>query len=444
MTIKVSKSSFSGNAFLYDTGALGLGAIIRGLAIDNARRVIESTQIGDFTDNSTGTAASGIVDLAAFPAVFDATSAGGAQLAAFNTAIGKVENALAVIGGYLNRARGRLGLSQISLGVGAIATAGTIPAQDKTVATSNGTSALDWASGRASMLVAKQNLQKVVRAFQEVRVALGYSKLPSALTGAVSDDYALADIPTAAASSTGASSIAKTVVDTFLTALAANIATIAAQWNLMMTQGALTDLTDSSGGTASDVLAALGAFTPYTTAGTDLAPKAGFDTEIAKWRNNFADLTARVNILRGKLGLPQLTDSSAGTANTTIESVSVNLTAVTGSGNTGLAVGSANTTLTAVKNNLATLAAAINDLADEFGVVALTDNTGGTASGSKTIVAMPDSGAGVDGTSLSSAADTEVDAKLVILRNAFASLAAKLNEMTGSEAASAPLNVVAV
>jgi hypothetical protein len=444
MTIKISKSKFSGNAFLYDTGVEGLGAVVRGLAIDHARRVIESTQIGDFIDNSTGTAAATFVNLLAEPAVFDATSAGGAQLAGFNTAMGKVENALAVIGAYLNRARGRLGLDRISLGVGTIATAGTIPAQDKSVTSTNGTSAIDNVSGRAAMLVAKQNLQKIVAAYNEVRVALGYDKVASALSGQYADNFTLADIPTATAAATGASSIAKTVMDTFLSNMAANIATLAAGWNLLMTQGTVTDLTDSSGGSATSTLAAMAAFSGYTIAGTDAAPKAGFDTELAKWRNNFADLTARVNLIRGKLGLSQLTDSSAGTANTTIESMSVNLTATNGVGPAAVDLTTANTAWLAARNNVATLAARINDMCDDFGVVSLTDSSGGTPSTTNTIVAMADTGAANTGAALNTISDVAMDAALSVLRDSIASLTAKVNEMTGAEAGILPLNVVAV
>jgi hypothetical protein len=233
-------------------------------------------------------------------------------------------------------------------------------------------------------------------------------------------------------------------MDTFLSNYAANIATLAAGWNLLMTQGDLTDLTDSSGGTASNTLAAMGTFAGYTIAGTDAAPKAGFDAELAKWRNNFADLTARVNAVRGKLGLSQLTDSSAGTANTTIESVSVNLTATNGVGPSAVDLTTANAAWTAAKNNVATLAAAINDMVSAFGLVALTDSSGGVASTTKTIVAMADTGAANTGAALNTISDTAMDAGLVILRDSFASLTAKLNDMTGSEAARPQLTVVAV
>jgi len=419
-------------------------AVLKGIAVDLARLKIENAGVGDLTDNSTGTAASSFADMVVPSAPFNAVSAGGATRTAWNTAVGKIEDAGKVLSNSFNNARVRIGRELFSAASGTQASADTIPAQDLTVATTSGVTSLDYAEGRAAMIVAKDNISKLANGLNEILRALGAAPYTNNLTGNMIG-YALAAIPSAAASATGASAISKAAADAFLTAAADNLATIAQAWNNVMVQTGWTDLTDNSGGSASETIAALGTITPYTTAGTDLAPKAGFDTEIAKWRNNFSDLLLRINELRAYHGLSAVTDSGAGTGNTTLEAILVDLTAVDGTGNNGLAAASALTTWNAVKNNVATVVAAVNDLCPLFGLTELTDSSGGTADVSDpiTVVAMADTGAGVDGTSLSGVADTEVDANLSDLRDAFASIAAKVNAMTGTSAPTQGLSVVA-
>jgi hypothetical protein len=62
-------------------------------------------------------------------------------------------------------------------------------------------------------------------------------------------------------------------------------------------------------------------------------------------------------------------------------------------------------------------------------VTSLTDSTGGTASG--TLAALAVTVTGVDGTADNAASKADVDARLVVIRNALASLAAKVNALTG-------------
>ena len=66
---------------------------------------------------------------------------------------------------------------------------------------------------------------------------------------------------------------------------------------------------------------------------------------------------------------------------------------------------------------------------DGNGVTSLTDNSGGTASG--TIAALAVTVTGVDGAGDNAASKADVDARLVVIRNALASLAAKVNALTG-------------
>lgn len=234
--VKVTKDYFASSSRLF--GADGLGAVIRGLAIDNARAKIMASDIEDLTDNSTGTSALagvGIVDLVIPTVAFDATSAGGSPRAALNTAIGVLENALAVLAEAMNTARAKLGLTAYTY-AGTVAVANTIPAITKALTATSGTSAVDFVSGRAKLIQAKQHLRKVVHGMDEVFVAVGADPLVSALTGEYSG-VALSAIADADAAATGASSISDAVADAFLLAFANNVATIAAKWNAVMVQG---------------------------------------------------------------------------------------------------------------------------------------------------------------------------------------------------------------
>jgi len=238
-TLKVNQEYFASSGRLY--GRDGLGAAIRGLAIDHARIKIMAADIEDLTDNSTGInlAGAGLTDLAIPITAFDATLANGAQLAGFNTTVNVLENAMAVVAHAMNTARVKLGLTVYTY-AGTVAIANTVPAITKTVTAATGTSALDYVGGRAAMIQAKAHLRKLVHGLDEVFVALGEPRLVSGLTGDYSG-IALSAIADAAASASGASAISKADADDFLGDFADNIATIAAKWNAVMVQASDTD-----------------------------------------------------------------------------------------------------------------------------------------------------------------------------------------------------------
>lgn len=227
--IRISKDYFSGNGRLF--GKDGLGEVIRGLAIDHARNKVGPANVPALTDNTTGAAAASVVDLVLPTAPFDATSAGGAQRAAYNTAVGKINNAGKVLSNSVNDVRALLGLDSVTHGFGTEATPDTLPALDKVVTEGNGNTALDYESGLASMKKVKANQRKLLRAVNEVFVALGEDPVSSSFKGSVGSDLTAADPGTAAASATGASAISKAVMDTFLDSVADNFATIADKWN---------------------------------------------------------------------------------------------------------------------------------------------------------------------------------------------------------------------
>jgi hypothetical protein len=452
---RVKPFHFSGAGKVHGRDADALAAIVRGIAIDLAREKAATAAIGDLTDNTTGVAAASIVDLVLPMAVFDASSAGGAQQSGFNTAIGKFENASAVLGNHLNELRARLGLELVSWASGTIASAGTLPAQDKSVSTASGSSALNYESGRTAMLLAKQNLRKLVRAFNECMVALGWPKLADALTGEFGDGYALVAIADAGAddqtgtADDGKTAISKTVADTFLDSLADNLATLAAYWNIRMGGAGLADLTDNSGGSgAGDTIAEIDqSFTAHQDGTDDSAPVADFNTELAKIENNFADLALRVNTMAAFHGLGTLlVDSTGGTSDATLEVIDDTLTAVGGGSSSTLSKATADVTFGQIADNFATLVAAVNELCAVHGLTELDDGSGGEADADGELIALTN-GTGVDNSAAATGtANAEVNAALDVVTDNFATIAAKLNAMTGSglEIEAQPLHVVAV
>lgn len=70
--------------------------------------------------------------------------------------------------------------------------------------------------------------------------------------------------------------------------------------------------------------------------------------------------------------------------------------------------------------------------ADGSAVTALTDSTGGTVSGNDTLAAISNALTGVDGTASNAAPLAGVNTQLGAIRDAIATLAAKVNDLTGT------------
>lgn len=420
--------------------------MIRGLAIDNARAKVEIAQVPDLTDNSTGTAGTSIASMALQTSAFDATASGGADLTTFNAALVKVHNAQRILVNSMNNVRARLGLPIMTLVGGVQAAADTIPALDKTVSSASGTSAVDFTTGKAAMNVVRLNMNKLYEGLHDVMRAIGETNIANLDQGQGASGITqlnLATVPAATASASGASAISKASADAFFTAVANNIATIANQWNGKMFQTGLTDLTDSSGGTPAQTnLAAAALPAPANGAATTSAPKAGFDTVLGVIANAQATIAKQLNSLLVRYGVTPITDNTGGTATTTVAAITNNLTAVDGSSGT-VAVDqvSGRDRMTKVTQNNATLANYINQLAPLFGIEPITDQSGATPIGS--LNALPATATGVGGASgTPTLLDADVDTWLGITRNNIATLASKLNAMTGTGVPSKGLNVV--
>ena len=234
--IKVPLNHFSGNGRVYTREPTGLAAILRGLAIDNARLKVEVSSVHDFTDDSTGTASS----IAALPlpvTALDVTAAGGAQTVALAASLVKVQNAGEVMTNTINEASALLGLPANVSASGAQVTADTIPALDLSGTASNGATAASFASTVASFQVAKDNFARLLSGANAVLVAIGAAPLSDTVLGNHAIDLTLAAIPAPVSVSAGPGGVALADTTAFLSAYANNVATLAAAWNAAMNQG---------------------------------------------------------------------------------------------------------------------------------------------------------------------------------------------------------------
>lgn len=404
-------------------------AILRSMAISLARTRIQDADFADLTDNTTGTPAAAFVDVPVPSAVFNASSAGGVQTTAFNTSMGKVENAGAVLVQSMNEVRAAVGLPLMTYAAGTVAAADTVPAQDLTATSASGTSSVDYQSVKAAIAVASANIGKLMTGFNQIRAALGFDKMSVSAYKGHFTNLALADIPTVVSDADGSDSIATAAGTAALAAIANNLATICRYWNYMFGQGAFASLTDSTGGTAATGLAANPIPAAADGAATTSSPKAGFDTQLALYNDGLCEVVTKMNEVRAYYGLSTYTDSTGGSPNATLASMSVNLSAVDGSsGSSAVEQVTARARMTSIKNAMSSLAVGINDLVGFVGLPSLTDALGGVASTTIPAIAATATGTSGAGATL---LDADVDAWLVISRNNLSTLVAKLNAIVG-------------
>lgn len=210
-------------------------SVVVALLNNDARRNI-GPEPTDMVDNSTGTAGASLVAIPTADKFVYTSGSTLAPRAAFNTAIGKIDDAIAVIGTYLSVQTVKLGLGAITLNAtGAVAVAGTVPAQDKSLTATDGSSntALLRSQANASITVHRNNLATLVRAYNQIATAIGVDTLLDAtggkptLTSLVLSDEVTA---TTAAGNT-ADVVSDAAIDAILLAFANNIATLVAKIN---------------------------------------------------------------------------------------------------------------------------------------------------------------------------------------------------------------------
>jgi hypothetical protein len=421
--------------------------ILIGLAVDNARAKIAEQTVTKQTDSSTGTAHATTVGAVALPALFTVTATDASPKTGFDTAIGKLNNAFASLAEYMNPYRRALGKVNIVYPSTSTVTA-AIAACDKTLTAvdGSGSSALEAVTGLNRITLARNNLATLTFAVNDMAVALGYGQLTDSSGGATNKNVVtgaptivnLAATATGVLGTTTGSTLSDAAVDTALTALVNGIATLSAYLDFMLDPDEDTNLTDNSSGTASTanppvVEAMTATVVAYQDVSTASAPKAGFDTALTAIKNDFADLALKANSLikyAGNTGISYLTDSTGGSADTTIAAINTNLTAVNGSGSTSLPYAGTSTILGKIMNNVATLTAKVNELSAWYGVIPLTDSSTGTASATSTLVLHGSTGAGVDnGAAATGIADATIDTFLLALANNVATLTARLNAL---------------
>ena len=420
--------------------------VIRGLLQDNARRMVEVAGVADMTDSTTGTASTDTVVMTIPTAAFDGSASGASPATAFNTEMNIFEDIGVEFGDWMNNVRVRLGLPQITWATGS-GTSGTLEAAAGAVAgldTTNGATAIDFLTGVAAMTAVRNNFATMLRAVNELAAAMGESVLTeSTERGTPSATYALVAVADATAGtgpSAGDTSISDTVADAFLAALVNNVATLALKFNAMVTGSGLpADLTVSAlttGSSDGDTLATAGAaFTAYDDVATASAPVAGWNTAVGVIEDNFADLALRTNLLLARYNFTLMTDSTTGTANTALALIDDTQTSVDGTGDNSLSEASGTVGRGKIDANVATLIVEINKLVPFFGIVALTDNFGGTASVASPPVLVPiGDGTGVDNGAAATGLETLVDIDPYLDRvvDAQLTIAAKLAEMTGT------------
>jgi len=205
------------------------------------------------------------------------------------------------------------------------------------------------------------------------------------------------------------------------------------------------DLTDSSTGSADTdgiIEAQSSPLTAFTKAGTDCAPKAGFDTAVGKIANAMAVLAEHVNTINTDLSLPAITDSTGGTVGTsgTVPALDKTLTAVNSN---CVDATTANATLAVIKTNMATLYGVVDRIAVAVGTSKLSSSLGELYSGGVTLEAISSTGTSVDGTADSTLADATVDAELTAIANNIATLSWKLDQITSTTVSELAPEVVA-
>ena len=383
--IIVKKNDFSGAGKVYDAGPQGLAAIIRGLAIDNARTLINAASIASVTDNSTGTAATmlTVAGIIAPSGVYNAVSAGGAQTAALNTALVALRSAQASMASTINKVATKLGLPAVSWDEGTN-TYNVIPAMTLVGTTANGSTAVNYSSFVNAASIAIANLHCLFLAMNKVLVALGLRPIPGTFlqsyVSAQTIDLAgnnlnMVVIPAVVSDTTsanpgaqvhtayenflsgnsfngantynglvqstdyvaGTNSVKLADATLFLQDMANNYATLAAVWLAMQTLTGPAAITDSTGGTASvtepgPTLVPVVA-TPlvgYVDVAGASASASALNTLFGTYQNAFSSIQAKLNVYNNYEAYPAIPDGSGGSVSGTLSSETVTPSAGSG------------------------------------------------------------------------------------------------------------------
>ncbi len=212
-------------------------ATVAAMAQTSMRTALGEITITPLTDSSGGTPAATVV---AVPRFEPFTHAAGASdlppTADFNTAIGKTDDAIAVLATYLNvNVFTPLGIDALTVNAtGTVDTAGTVAAQDLTLTGTDAATAL--AASRtevnAALAVTSNNMATLMRGINIIANAIGVATLMDNTGGKADEGLIMVDQPTVATSVTNTGDAPSNInVTTALTNLANNLATIATWLN---------------------------------------------------------------------------------------------------------------------------------------------------------------------------------------------------------------------
>lgn len=227
--------------------------------------------------------------------------------------------------------------------------------------------------------------------------------------------------------------------------LAAAVKGLAIQRALQLASG-VADITDSSTGSAGASFAAVAALTPSAVSGTNAAQKAALETAYGTVRDGLKEIVAQVNLVRAKVpAFSALTDSMGGTAaDGTIGAIG---NALTGVSTSMAAAAGAQSVLDVLASRTSQAVYFVNELCYATGLTPLVDSSGSDKAFSTTFAAVStDTGTAASGADTGAnaiALVAEANARLGVLKDAIASMAAKLNAMTADANATAAATVIA-
>lgn len=224
-----------------------------------------------------------------------------------------------------------------------------------------------------------------------------------------------------------------------------------AQTLAIRTASTVTDLVDNSGGGAGDnTIAHIPAFTPSQVGSNNAVAKAEAETALAGMVNGLANIREQVNAIRATIpeAFTALTDNMGGTpgASKTIAAIDVS---ATGAGSSLASAAGVNTAYKTIRSRIVQLATYVNKLAEATGVTPLKISVQDHAAAYGTTLAAvsTNTGTAVTGASAADATacvlKTEWDARNLLVANAIADMAAKLNAITADANATKPCAVIA-
>lgn len=233
---RIKRNHFSGAGKVFDVHSDdGLGMALRGVAQMLARNLVaqRSASLTDLTDNSTGTAGGSgtarTLSVVAVPAPFTEVGTASAPKAAFDTALGKIADAVKELSTRINAYNTFLGLPALTDNGGGTAADGTIAAMDKTV-TAVASLCLDATTGREKIAAVGAALDILSIGAKRITTACGGPTLTGRCGTGLVSTLTIPVFGTTGASTSGANNttLSKVGVDAALLAAANNVATLTA------------------------------------------------------------------------------------------------------------------------------------------------------------------------------------------------------------------------